>query len=207
MAPGLRHISRVLALSVFVVAGLACPRNTEDALMLHLYHSLHPEIQQAAKGTDLSPEYIAALISIESSPPGNRDSERFEPNVYRKLLALKKDGAKWGGLDRKAVSKYSDAQLKQLATSYGLVQIMGYHCIALGCEVEELRGDYQLQWAAAYMQFHYAKQARLKDWNACFRIHNTGRPNGRPHRSDYVERGLIRMQYYRDWMQKNGSVL
>ena len=58
-----RNISRVLTLASVVLASLAsvaCPRNTEDALMLHLYHLLHPEIQKAAKGTDFSPEYIAA---------------------------------------------------------------------------------------------------------------------------------------------------
>lgn len=207
MATEFRKTLRFLCLFLFVWTGLACPRNTEDALMLHLYHSLHPEIQRAAKGTDISPEYMAALISIESSPPGNRASERFEPNVYQHLLKLKKDGTSWGGLSRSAVSNYSDKQLKELATSFGLVQIMGYHCIQLGCEVAELRGDYQLQWAAAYMQFHYAKQARRRDWSACFRIHNTGRPNGRPHRSDYVERGLIRMQYYKNWIKKDGRLL
>ncbi|MEQ9362698.1 MAG: hypothetical protein RIF32_00560 [Leptospirales bacterium] len=206
MAALFLNTARTIAVCLIAALTVACPRNAEDALMLHLYHMLHSEIAQAAKGTDLRPEYIAALISIESSPPGNRDSERFEPNVYRHLLKLKQDGTSWGGLDRKDVLKYSDDQLKELATSYGLVQIMGYHCIDLGCDVAELKGDYQLQWAAAYMQFHYAKQARQRDWNACFRIHNTGRPNGRPHRSDYVERGLIRMQYYREWMKKNGSV-
>ena len=174
--------------------------------MLHLYHMLHPEIERAAAGTDLAPEYIAALISIESSPPGNRVSERFEPKVYQHLLELKRSGSEWGGLSRSAVARYNDEQLKELATSYGLVQIMGYHCIQLGCEVSELKGDYQLQWAAAYMQYHYAKQARRKDWNACFRIHNTGRPDGRPHRSDYVTRGLQRMQYYRDWIRKEGRI-
>lgn len=185
---------------------LACPRNSEDALMLHLYHRLHTDIDRAAKGTDFSPEYMAALISIESSPPGNPYSERFEPAVYQHLLKLKHDAVPWGGVSRTKLRKYSDEELKQLATSYGLVQIMGYHCLAMGCTVDELRGDYQLQWAAVYMQAHYAKPARKSDWSTCFRIHNTGRPDGRPHRSDYVERGLIRMQYYREWIKKQGSV-
>ena len=197
---------RGLLLVAAFAGTLACPRNTEDALMLHLYHMLHPEIARAAAGTAVSPAYMAALISIESSPPGNRESERFEPNVYRRLKELKYEGTAWGGLNRKDLARYNDAGLRQLATSYGLVQIMGYHCIEMGCEVSELKGDYQLQWAAVYMQNHYEKHARQRQWSQCFRIHNTGRPDGRPHRSDYVERGLARMQYYEEWEKKQGRL-
>ncbi len=174
--------------------------------MLHLYHSLHEEIQRAALGTDVAPEYMAALISLESSPPGNRDSERFEQHVYEKILALKHEGTAWGGLNRKQVRRISDNELRKLATSYGLVQIMGYHCLQLGCEIDELTGPYQLQWAAAYMQFHYGRQAKRSDWEDCFRIHNTGRPDGRTGRRDYVERGIVRMEYYREWMQREGRM-
>lgn len=173
--------------------------------MLHIYNAWHAEIDRAVLGTDISAAYLAALISLESSPPGNPHSKRFEPRVYERLLELKHAGRAWGGLKQNDLRRYSDAELKQLATSYGLTQIMGYHCLSLGCTIEELRGEYHLQWAAAYMQFHYGKVAKKRDWPACFRIHNTGRPDGSTHREDYVERGMVRMEYYRKWAKSEGG--
>ena len=196
-------LALVAALTLLLTA---CPKNSEDALMLEIYRKWDAEIQKAVAGTDVSPAYLAALITLESSPPGNRNSIRFEKHVYKRLLELKHDNRAYGGLSRTAVSAYSDQTLKQLATSYGLIQIMGYHCLKLGCRVEELKGDYQLQWAAAYMQFHYGTRAKQKAWEECFRIHNTGRPDGRTGRRDYVERGLTRMRYYEEWIAKKGEI-
>ncbi len=205
-AHGRRWAARIL---LILLGGLAaaCPKNSEDALMLQLYLQLHEEIERAAYGTDISPAYLAALISLESWPPGNRESERFEPKVYENLLDLKHGGEAWGGLRRERIRRISDEELRRFATSYGLTQIMGYHCLSLGCTIEELKGEYHLQWAAAFMQFTYGRRAKRRDWTSCFRIHNTGRPNGRPHRDDYVERGLVRMQYYEEWIRKKGQML
>lgn len=193
-----------LLLGIFLVA---CPQNDDDALMLHLYHSLNEEIDEAVEGTEIPPEYLAALISLESHPAGNRDSRRFEPGIYERLLELKYSGEPFGYIPRRKVENLNDEKLRELATSYGLTQIMGYHCLELGCSIEDLKGEFHLLWAVAYIRDHYGKQVKQKDWDACFRIHNTGRADGTTARKDYVEKGLRRMEYYRKWMDKEGSLL
>lgn len=175
--------------------------------MFHLYHSLHEEIIHATDGTEIPPEYLAALISLESHPPGNRDSKRFEPGIYSRLKELKEKGRPFGRIDRNDIRSLTDEELRRLATSYGLTQIMGYHCLSLGCSIDDLSGDYHLNWSILYMREHYGKQLRKKDWEAAFRIHNTGHPQGNTSRKDYAERGLARMQYYRNWVERDGNPL
>lgn len=183
-----------------------CPRNEDDAIMLHLYHKLDKEIQRATLGTDISPSYLAAIVSLESHPPGNRDSERFEPYVYERLVSLKEEGRPFGKIKREAIVFLSDKELRQLATSYGLTQVMGFHCLELGCSIQDLRGPYHLQWAVGYMIRHYPIPAKKRNWEACFRIHNTGLADGQTSRRDYAQVGINRMRYYDRWMRTAGNV-
>lgn len=196
----------ILAISLLSLFFLRCPENEDDLVMFHLYQTLHKEIEQAVRGTDIDPAYLAALISLESNPPGNKKSARFEPHVYTKLIALQRNGDSYGSLNRRSVLGKSDGEIRALATSYGLTQIMGFHCLDLGCSPTDLKGSYHLQWAVAWMQNSYGKQAARKDWNACFRMHNTGHPRGSTSRKDYVEKGLIRMNYYNKWMKNKGQL-
>lgn len=174
--------------------------------MLHLYFKLDKEISRAARGTDITPAYLAAIISLESHPPGNRDSERFEPYIFDRLKDLRDGDRPFGKIRRAAIVRMTDPQLRELATSYGLTQVMGYHCLELGCSIQDLRGPYHLQWAVEYMVRHYGPHARKRDWEACFRIHNTGRPYGETTRKDYAEVGQLRMRYYDHWVQNRGNI-
>ncbi|MBE7440546.1 MAG: hypothetical protein HS115_18995 [Spirochaetales bacterium] len=185
---------------------LSCPENDDDAIMLHVYRLHHEAIARAVIGTDLTVPYLAALISLESHPPGNSDSARFEAKIYERLLRAQA-GEPYGQITARELSGHSDGELRELATSYGLTQIMGFHCLRLGCSIIDLKGPYHLEWASAWMQRMYGKHARKKDWTSCFRIHNTGRPNGKTHRADYVEKGLLRMAYYEKWMKHGGDPL
>ena len=109
-------------------------------------------------------------------------------------------------IPRNKIKDLDDQKLRELATSYGLTQIMGYHCLELGCSIGDLKGEFHLLWAVAYIRDHYGKQIRKKNWEASFRMHNTGRVDGTTARKDYVEKGLARMQYYRKWIQQEGSL-
>lgn len=199
----LSHVMIILSLGLLLIS---CPRDPEDKIMYKIYHQWHPKIMDAVSGTDISAAYMAALISLESSPPGNARSERFEQHIYERLYNLKHQAQKFGSIKQSDLARYDDAGMRQLATSYGLTQIMGYHCIRMGCTIDELRGEDHLLWAIGYMMNHYQKAAAQKDWQAAFRIHNTGRPDGRPHRADYVERGLLRMEYYQAWIDTRGEL-
>jgi len=200
------HSIKVLTLSLIPLLSFYCPQNEDDILMFHLYHKMDREINRSVAGTRIEPAYLAALISLESSPLANRNSERFEPGFYKRLLELKETGRPFGGIPRSYLLSKTDRELKELSTSYGLTQIMGFHCIELGCSIDDLRGDYHLQWAVAWMQKHYGNKIKTHNWQACFRIHNTGHPKGETARRDYVERGISRMKYYREWVKKKGSL-
>lgn len=188
----------------FFLFFLSCPENRDDAIMLGIYTSHQESIARAVLGTDLSAPYLAALISLESHPPGNSKSSRFEEKIYQRLLRAKA-GEPYGQITARELAGKSDRELRELATSYGLTQIMGFHCLRLGCSIVDLKGPYHLEWAAAWMQRMYGKHARKKDWTSCFRMHNTGRPDGKTHRADYVEKGLLRMAYYEKWLKYRGD--
>lgn len=196
---------------VFIVAIsfclLNCPVNSEDATMWRLYNRWHQKIFEAVNGTDISQQYMAAIISLESHPPGNPDSKRFEPRIYERLLKSRDQNKRFGNIKRSSLLGLSDEKLKEYATSYGLTQIMGFHCIKLGCTIDELKGKDHLIWAIGFMQLSYSRPAKKMDWPSCFRIHNTGKKSGKTTRKDYVERGLIRMKYYTKWMKKNGKIM
>lgn len=191
----------------FLLLLTGCPRDQDDAVMLHIYLTMHGEIDSAVRDTEIPPSYLAALISLESHPPGNRDSRRFEPKVFQRLLELKNEGKPFARIARKQVQGLGEAELRELATSYGLTQVMGYHCLDLGCSIRDLAGSYHLLWSVAYIRRHYLNQVIRKEWSACFRIHNTGRAEGVTSRDDYAEKGLLRMKYYDDWKKKGGNFL
>ncbi|MCB1322385.1 MAG: hypothetical protein KDK34_19145, partial [Leptospiraceae bacterium] len=123
-----------------------------------------------------------------------------------RLREVKYNHKAWGSITAGNLRGYDDDELRAMSASYGLTQIMGYHCVWLGCSVADLKGEYHLQWAVAWMIRHYGTEARAGKWAECFRIHNTGRPDGRTSRADYVQRGLVRMQYYQEWAQKEGRL-
>jgi hypothetical protein len=201
--------ARILSLFLLLAAillGAGCPENEDDRIMLSIYQKFNKEIALAVLGTDVSGPYLAALISLESHPPGNASSSRFEQGIYDRLL-LAKAGQPYGSINARTLARYGDQELRDLSTSYGLTQIMGFHCLNLGCDIKDLKSKYHLQWAVAWMQRSYGRHAAKKDWEACFRIHNTGRPSGKTTRADYVERGLARMQYYRRWIETGGDPL
>ncbi len=197
------HNTLLLCLPLLLV--LACPMNGEDVMMWRLYHALQRDIWQASYGTDIPEAYLATIISLESYPPGNQHSKRFEKHIYQRLLKAKQNRQAFGNISWTKLRKYNDSQLRQFATSYGLTQIMGYHCLQIGCSIEELSGPYHLQWAITWMEKKYGKYARRGDFQACLRIHNTGRPNGRTYHKNYVQKGLRRIDYYNKWKKRKGQ--
>lgn len=86
------------------------------------------------------------------------------------------------------------------ASSWGPLQVMGYHVHALGDDatVSALRApDTAFSLAARFIKYSYSgeiEEACLTDkdeaWRRCFRSHNTGRPDGKTHDPEYAEKGL-----------------
>jgi hypothetical protein len=104
----------------------------------------------------------------------------------------------------KDLQSATDEILRELATSWGYTQIMGYHMIGRPGEVRQLLEP----------RFHFRMAIRLlsefivdyqvdprREFAPMFCCWNTGRPYGRTFDPNYVEKGLRRMQIYRQFRQ------
>ena len=89
------------------------------------------DVLEYAKKNDLSTEYLKALIVLECS--GNKPAgQRFEQSVYKKLKEVQNGTRRrYEFVTRKQIRDCSDDALRNLATSWGPFQIMGYKCIGL----------------------------------------------------------------------------
>ena len=109
------------------------------------------EVVKYAKENNISSAYLKALISLECSgeiPAG----KRFEKGVYEKLKEVQVGSRlRYDGISKNQIKDCSDAAIKNLATSWGPFQIMGYKCIDLGVKIEDLRGDDAIKWGITWI--------------------------------------------------------
>ncbi|MCR5453806.1 MAG: hypothetical protein K6F33_02310 [Bacteroidales bacterium] len=170
-----------------------------DAAMLN-YGS---DIKQLAQKADLPPEYLMALIMLECSgraevPP------RFEQGVYDRLLEVKEQRREsLESITYNDLSDASDDALRNLASSWGPFQLMGYKCLHLGIKIKDLRGDNSLYYGVKWINSTYGDYIRKGKYADAFHIHNTGRPvpkNGKYTTYDpkYVPNGLQYMEYFKE---------
>lgn len=183
-------------------------------------------IAAACDSSSVRPDFVAALCGNESS--GDERAVRFEPSVFAKLLEVcagKRAEYKPAGIkaalgaqdlltvigQRNVTNPSMDAglvsfseQLKTatfLATSHGLTQIMGWHCIEfgrhfgiLGTPAGQLRFTIELlTWFAHLYNLDLATADAdlLRCWN-------TGRPDGLTYDSQYVIKATRRSEIYRE---------
>jgi hypothetical protein len=159
------------------------------------------EIDDAAKKYDLDASFLKSLCALESSGKSNPGS-RFEPHVYQKLKKLKnKEIDKYDCLFPKDLQNASDEALKNLATSWGPFQLMGYKCLELGVTVKDLRGRNTIDHSVDWISKSYGHLIRTKKYEDAFHFHNTGRVVPRLGRyltydKSYVPRGIKYMKYF-----------
>lgn len=162
------------------------------------------EINKLATQFDLSPEFLKSLIILECAGLKNI-KPRYERHIYKRLVDVREKR-----LDRFENIKYADLKdasddaLKNMAHSWGPFQIMGYKCIWLDIQLQDLRGDEALYWAVKWIDLTYGDFIRKGQYKDAFHIHNTGRPypeTGPPKTYDprYVANGLMFMKYFSDF--------
>jgi hypothetical protein len=199
----------------------------ERRLVQRIFDECGAAIEQACAHTALPVEFLVALVANESG--GRAGASRFEPGVYRHLLAVARGERRAYGsltaadLDAEAAELLPpddtplharflnqdfterhapqlqgcpDEVLRQLATSWGYTQIMGYHMAGRAGTVRDL--------LAAPFHFRVAREL-LSEFAAAYRLDlarafselfccwNTGRPHGKTFDPNYVENGLRRM--------------
>lgn len=170
--------------------------------------------------TSIPASFFAALIANESG--GDETAQRFEPAVFGTLAqVLLGRKASYGsiykpniesftvdeavqiggsGLTRAAFVTLTLQRLAQLATSYGLVQIMGYEAIAFHLDgVQRLADPASELPIACKMITDFAERFQFdvtKDFEDMFTCWNTGRPHGTTFDPNYVPNGLARKVAY-----------
>jgi hypothetical protein len=159
------------------------------------------EIDVAAKKYDIDASFLKSLCALESSGKSNPGS-RFEPHVYQKLKKLKnKEIDRYDCLISKDINNASDEALKNLATSWGPFQLMGYKCLELGVTVKDLRGKNTIDHSVSWISKSYGHLIRAKRFEDAFHFHNTGKlvPKfGRylTYDKSYVPRGVKYLKYF-----------
>lgn len=156
------------------------------------------EVDKLAIEFNLPSEYLKALIILECSGKKNIPS-RFEKHVFKELKNVRdRKRKKYGQITQKDISDASNAALKNLASSWGPFQLMGYKCFQLDIKVQDVRGKQSLYWGIKWINEEYGYLIRGGEYEEAFRIHNTGKPNGKTHDSNYVKNGLNYIDYFKN---------
>ena len=165
-------------------------------------------ISEACHLSSVPEAFVAALVAGESA--GDPTAQRFEPHVYRRLLAVRSGTlSHYGAITQKHLVSLGDEGLRCLATSYGPTQIMGYNAVFHHEDPLRLK-DFPLAMTLTLrMLAEAAQQFGLdlrSDFEAMLRWWNTGAPyddlatvriEGKTYDPDYVPNALRRMEIYK----------
>lgn len=192
----------------------------EDLLLVRrVYQKCQEYMVRALVGCAAPIEFVGALVANESG--GNQDASHFEGWVYRQMLdvaAGRRDA--FGSIGRPQLQAYvreavaggssptetfpvaitMERAVRELATSWGFTQIMGYDVIGRGIKTSGLLDPATHFHIAAQLLTGFAHRFELKlesDFEALFRCWNTGRPDGITYNPRYVALGMRRMALYR----------
>ena len=174
-------------------------------------------IDIAAQNSTVPAEFFSALTANESG--GDPNAHRVEKNVLASLWQVLMGRAPaYGTIAGKDLVAHvtgfsgvpatvpralpADAfnRLDDLATSWGLVQIMGYHALEQGITIEELKSPQGNLDASLFLLADFSRRFDLvvtRDFEQLFRCWNTGRPDGQTFDPQYVPNGLARMALWR----------
>ncbi|MBO4777896.1 MAG: hypothetical protein J5588_05315 [Bacteroidales bacterium] len=202
----------VLLSCVVIFFGWKFLQNTDDddeeiivgetpKVCLRVEENYGKAIDSCAKIFNLNSRYIKSLACLECSGRTDRPN-RFERHVYKRLKNVR-DGklTDYEGVTQKMLHDASDDALKNLATSWGPFQIMGYKCLHLNINVADLRGNDGVYWGVKWINMEYGHLLKKGRYRDAFHYHNTGRvypANGKPTTYDpnYVSNGLEYMKYF-----------
>lgn len=185
---------------------MAYTKSQASKIAQQIHTRFGAKVEAATAGTPAPPEFVAGLIGVEAGKDRQgRISEtatRFEPGVYDKLVAIRAGRRKsWSHIKQADIKDATDGALRNLATSFGLCQVMGWHTIHnLDCTIAQLRDpSTHLRYAVQLLMLNskdgdFERRAyvgEFKEWNS-------GSETGKTYRADYVANAGAVMDAYRD---------
>lgn len=158
-------------------------------------------IDSAAAVFNINPKFLKALCMLEC---GGRKvfDQRFEPHVYRKLKSVKFNVlSNYEHVTPDMLRDANDEALRNLASSWGPFQLMGYKCLLLGIKVRDIRGPQSVYYGVKWIDMTYGDYLKKGLYEDAFHIHNTGMPlpaNSVPKTYDpeYINHGLSYMKKF-----------
>ncbi len=159
------------------------------------------EIDHAAEKYKIDPSFLRALAMLECAGK-NPVKPRFEPHIFEKLKQVKTGKIDdFEGIKPEMLKDADDDAIKNLASSWGPFQLMGYKCFVLGVEVKDIRGDKAIDNGVKWIDVTYGSYLKRKKFKDAFHIHNAGRPfpsHGIPltHDKKYCFNGLKYMKKF-----------
>ncbi len=173
----------------------------ETALMKSIREKFGTVIDAICSTSSVQPGFMAALIANESG--GDPEKTRFEKNVLLQLWEVEMGRkATFGSIGRADLRRGTTDPyrfLDNLATSWGLTQIMGYESIPFSVTVDKLQEPATSLRITSRMLADFAGRSQLdfaKDSIELFDCWNTGRPHATTADPEYIPNGLRRMTLY-----------
>ncbi len=159
------------------------------------------DIEKYAEKFNLPADYFKALANLECSG-NNNNPNRFEPKVYEEILKVQQGKRKrYGYITRDMIDGASEQAIKNLATSWGPFQLLGYKCLQMGVYVHDIRGKHAVYWGMKWIKHEYGHLLDSNRYIDAFHYHNTGRVFPKDSVSltfdpDYVKDGIKYMEQF-----------
>jgi hypothetical protein len=168
----------------------------------------HDEIYDLSLEHDVPYAYLMSLIVLECG--GNKPAgHRYEKHIFNKLKKVKEGKIrKFENIKQEDLTDADEEALKNLATSWGPFQLMGYKAIALGVNVGDLRNEETAaEVGVKWIKKEYGHFLAKKKWKDAFHYHNTGDRfplSGHSHTHDpyYVSDGVKNLKYFEKQIAK-----
>ncbi len=160
------------------------------------------EIEEVASNLGMNKYYFMALCMLECG--GRKPAPtRFEKHVFKRLRRVKEgEHEKYELIETKDLAMANEEALKNLASSWGPFQIMGYKVIPEGYKVKDLRGAKGIYFGMKWIVKEYGDILKKENYRNAFHYHNTGSiiKNGRirTYNPNYVREGEKWMKYFKD---------
>ena len=173
----------------------------EQLILNRTWDNYYAEVDSIAKNLNLNTPYLLSLIVLECS--GRKVFEpRFEEHIYKELKRARDTKGRFGTMSYKKFKDANDDALRNLATSWGPFQLMGYQCIDLDVKITDIRGENSVYWGCYWIKKRYGKYLKKNELSHSFHIHNTGRPvpktrKHETHNPKYIQNGLAYYNYFR----------
>lgn len=168
------------------------------------------EVIREAEARQLPPAYFLALIELESGgrKPAGR---RFESHIFKRLKSVQAGSReRLEKVTTDGLREAPEEALRNLATSWGPFQLMGYKCVGLGAQIRDLRGKDAIPLGIRWIDETYGDVLRAGRFQDAFHLHNTGKPyppSGPPttFHPRYVERGLALMKRFEKELEAHAN--